>query len=308
MLLSLGIHTHAADAKTEKFPQLRGPYLGQKTPGMTPEVFAPGIISVKDRFELNSVFSPKGDEFFFAVEAPGDRAVMMYSKQVNGVWTQPEIAPMSKNLKEYSDVDMAFSPDGNRLYYCSNRAVPGNKKPEMNIWFSTRETNGWSKPVVLEKPVNSENIDLYPTFTTTGTMYFTSKRDGGFGNKDIYYSRWKNGRFTAPVHMGPAINTKNVEGDIFISPAEDYLIVTSEKRPDGLGSADLYISFRKKDGTWTNAKNMGEPVNSKGVEFCPMVSPDGKYFFFTRKTRAVPKGQIYWVDAKIIEIHRPKKK
>lgn len=304
-----GIYVNAVETKSETSPVVRGPYMGQKPPGMIPEVFAPGIVSVKDRSELNSVFSPKGDEFFFTVFNEAENwAYMMYSIQVNRVWTKPEIAPMSNSLKKYNDVDMAYSPNGNRLYFCSNRPVPWNPKPELNIWYCTRKGNGWSQPVYLEKPVNSEGLDLYPTFVADGTMYFASSRKGSLGSRDVYYSKWKDGAFTAPVRMGSAINTKYLEGDTYISPDEDYLIVTSDKRPDGLGSADLYISFRKKDGTWAPAKNMGKPINTDGVEFCPMVSPDGKYFFFTRKDRVSKKGNIYWVDAKIIESLRLKEK
>jgi len=52
------------------FPVLKGPYLGQNPPGMTPEVFAPNIIST-DKRELNSVFSPDGKEFYFTKRSDG---------------------------------------------------------------------------------------------------------------------------------------------------------------------------------------------------------------------------------------------
>ena len=76
------------------------------------------------------------------------------------------------------------------------------------------------------------------------------------------------------------------------------MIVSSSGRPDSLGSADLYISFKKEDGSWTNLKNMGSTINSRELDYCPMLSPDGKYLFFTSKRSG--SGDIYWVDAKII--------
>jgi tricorn protease-like protein len=68
---------------------------------------------------------------------------------------------------------------------------------------------------------------------------------------------------------------------------------------------------------------MGEKINSSGWEFCPTVSPDGKYLFFTSTRRLhepyseIPltyerklkilnspgngSADIYWVNTKIIE-------
>jgi hypothetical protein len=94
------------------WPVLKGPYLGQKPPGMTPEIFAPGIISTKKN-ELNSVFSPKGDEFFFAICTSTREEhkkgiylyIIMYTKQINGVWTKPETASFPG---KYSAVDKSL--------------------------------------------------------------------------------------------------------------------------------------------------------------------------------------------------------
>jgi Tol biopolymer transport system component len=90
------------------------------------------------------------------------------------------------------------------------------------------------------------------------------------------------------------INTKYLEHDPFIAPDESYLLFTSVDRPGGFGTGDLYISSRMKDGTWTEAKNLGKVFNTNGYDFCPIVSPDGKYFFFSSK------GDIYWVRVEAI--------
>jgi len=278
----------------EDFPVLKGPYLGQKPPGMTPEVFAPGIISTAKN-ELNSVFSPKGDEFFFSIHT-GERYVMMYTRQINGVWTKPSVFLFSG---EYSDVDMALSPDGNTLYFCSNRPSIWEGR-QMDVWYCLRTSDGWSEPQNLGKPVNSAQDETYPWITANGTMYLASSRAGGMGDKDLYCAILKNGKYAEPVHLGEAINSEFGEGDTYIAPDESYLIVGSWGRPDVYGRGDLYISFKKKDGTWSKIVNMGDTINTSATEYCPVVSPDGKYFFFTRG------GDIFWVDSKIIESYRPK--
>lgn len=293
LLCLIGIPDVTTGDDSGTLPVLRGPYMGQKAPGKTPKLFAPGFICLENRNELNAVFSAKGDEFFFAVSDKTGKSHMLYTKQVGGIWTKPEIVFFSE---KYGYVDMAFSPNGNRLYYCSDYPAPGNPSSKLNIWYIQREKDdwNWSKPTCLEKAINSEGIELYPTFTNDGTMYFVSSRKSSLGKKDVYKAAWKNGRFANPVHLGTAINSQFSESDTYVSPDEDYLIVTCTGRPDSIGKSDLYISFRDKDGEWMPLRNMGKPINTDAYEFCPMVSPDGKYFFFTRR------GGIYWVSAEII--------
>ena len=80
-------------SQQQDFPVLKGPYLGQKLPGNTPEPFAPGVVSTTAH-EFACSFTPNGNEFYFsrrdsALGVP----VIMVSKLRNGAWTKPEIAP-----------------------------------------------------------------------------------------------------------------------------------------------------------------------------------------------------------------------
>jgi len=66
-LLLIGLMLVAAfglNAQEKEFPRLSGPYLGQKPPGMTPELFAPGIISTNMNAAKIAI-SPDGKEIFF---------------------------------------------------------------------------------------------------------------------------------------------------------------------------------------------------------------------------------------------------
>ena len=81
------------NAQETGFLKLTGPYLGQKTPGMKPEIFAPGVVSTASH-EFSSCFSPDGKEFYFTRRHPElNQTVVMQSKLVDGVWTEPIDAP-----------------------------------------------------------------------------------------------------------------------------------------------------------------------------------------------------------------------
>jgi len=82
------------------------------------------------------------------------------------------------------------------------------------------------------------------------------------------------------------------------------MIVSSSGRPDDLGKGDLYILFKKEDGSWTRLKNMGNIINSPETDYCPMLSPDGKYLFYTSSRKG--NMDAFWADAKIIEDLKPK--
>lgn len=284
----------------EDYLPVKGPYLGQIPPGMIPEVFAYGFISTEKR-ELNSVFTPDLEEFYYAISTPGEGYKIYYTREEASGWTQPEPVPFSSKR---SDVDMCITHDGKMMYFGSTRPVNGVQQEDFKIWYVERQDDVWSKAKYLDAPINDGKRALYPTVSVQGTLFFQAIRDDSYGSRDIYFSKIKDGKYLKPVHLGKEINSIYGEGDVLIAPDESYLIVNSNGRPDDLGRGDLYISFKKKDGSWTLLKNMGEEINSKYTDYCPMLSPDGKYLFFT-STRT-GNGDIYWVDAKIIEDLKPK--
>jgi WD40-like Beta Propeller Repeat len=285
----------------DNWPNVTGPYFGQEPPGMTAEIFAEGIIST-DQSEINSVFSPERDEFYFTTWTRETGTKIMVTSQVNDRWTAPEVTPFSNHP---SDVDLAFSYNGKRVFFGSRRPRPGEyetRKDGFDIWFADRTETGWNEEQYLGSVVNSGKSQVYPTVTRDGTLYFQAVREEGYGKADIYRSLLINGVYQTPENLGPVINSENYEGDVFIAHDESYLIVSIYGRKDGFGEGDLYISFHNFDGSWSPLKNMGGAINSEKRDFCPTVTPDGKYLFFSSKR--VGEGDIFWVDAKVIEALR----
>lgn len=294
LLLTLG-----ADETKVRSIKLKGKYMGQPKPGKTPRMFAPDFISTEE-YEFGSVFNASGNEFYYGVDVNG-KPEIRYSKRNGKAWSKPETI-LSHDRYGYNDPFL--SPDENRLYFISKRALDGaGDLKDHDIWYVERQSDGWSEPINAGANINSEGNEYYISFTQEGTMYFSSNKNAPEERKqsdlDIYYSKSVNGEFQKAVSLSESINTTAYEADVFVDPKETYLIFCST-RPGGLGRGDLYISFKKPDGTWTKAINMGETINTVGHELCPFVTNDGKYLLYTSKE------DIYWVSTKIIDDLRKK--
>ena len=284
------------------FPILKGSYLGQKSPGNISKVFMDGIISTVENPEMCAAFTKDGKEFYFNRQYKGFWTIF-YTKEVDGKWTTPKPMPFSSN---YTDRDFTMSPDGEKIYFGSNRPLRegGPTLKSLDIYVTIRSENDtWEQPTNLGKPINTQEFgENYPSVSSNGNLYFFSCRNDGLGGCEIYMSQFLNGQHLDPANLGPAVNSEMNDWDAYIAPDESYIIFSSQNREDTLGEQDLYISYRK-DGVWSKARNMGNRVNSSSDEICPSVSLDGKYLFFTTRRRG--KADIFWISAKIIEELKP---
>lgn len=291
-LLSMG-----ADENKVRAFKLKGEYMGQKAPGLTPKMFAPNVISTEES-EFGSVFNARGTEFYYGVDVNG-KPEIRYSRRVNNRWSTPETI---LTHERYGYNDPFLSPDENRLYFISKRAMDGSGDlKDHDIWYVEREKDGWSQPINAGPNINSEGNEYYISFANDGTMYFSSNVNAPEERKrhdyDVYYSKFVDGEFQKAISLGKSINTQDYEADVFVAPDESYLIFCSTRK-DGLGQGDLYISFKEANGSWAPAVNMGNAVNTEKHELCPFITQDGKYLFYTSDQ------DIYWISTEILKNYK----
>ena len=106
--------------------------MAQKPPSTNPEVFAPGFISKKNEYEFGSVFNKDGSEFFYGKVVNGKEEIR-YTKLNGESWSEP--TTLLEHSK-YGFNDPFLSPDENRLYFISRRAINGKGKlKDYDIWF-----------------------------------------------------------------------------------------------------------------------------------------------------------------------------
>jgi len=276
---------------------LTGPYLGQKPPGKTPELFAPGLIST-DGSEGCSGWG-NNMEFFIFQRFINRKPKLFIMDNINGEWSEPK--PLSM-LDKYLIGDFTLAPDGKTIIFATKNKNLGPEGEGCNIGTIEKTEDGWTVPKMMGFSINTQFHDSYPSLAGNNNLYFFSRKPGGYGKSDIFLSRFSEGQYQPPENLGNRLNTEHHEWDTYIAPDESYMIYCSTK-PSGLGDDDLYVTYKNEDGTWTEPIHMGDAINSVKAENRPYVSPDGKYFFYTSTIRG--NRDIYWVDAKIIEDLRP---
>ena len=250
----------------------------------TAELFGPGTISTGMN-ERDFALSPDGKELFYSVQVQPSlfHAIITMKKDHNGKWSKPEVAAFSGH---YSDLEPAYSPDGNWLYFSSNRPLNGDKPKDFDIWRVEKINGAWSNPKPVTE-INTSANEYYPSVSASGNIYFTAEYKNGIGREDIYCSKWENGQFLTPVPLDTNVNSKTYEFNAFVSPDEHFILFSSYGRPDDKGRGDLYISIKNQEGKWQPAKNLSM-LNSDRLDYCPFVSFDKKILFFTSEKHLLP--------------------
>jgi hypothetical protein len=243
-----------------------------------PSIFGPGIIA-DGLANRDMTIAPSNDELFYTLQYGTQFNAILYSKKMKGRWLAPVIAWFSG---KYGDLEPAFSPDGKRLYFTSNRPLndTGKNAKDFDLWYIEKKGNSWGAPVNMGPVINSTKDEFYASVTKNGNLYFT--RDNDSSKDDIFFSAYVNSTYATPVAVGEEINSKGYDFNSYVDPDERYMIFSSYKRNDDMGGGDLYISA-KKAGHWLPAVNMGPKINSAALDYSPFVSFDKKYFFFSSR-------------------------
>jgi len=183
---------------------------------------------------------------------------------------------------KYGDLEPAFSADGKRLYFTSNRPLTdtGKEAKDFDIWYIEKKGNKWEAPVNMGPVINTTKDEFYASVSKSRNLYFT--RDNDSSKDDIFFAAYTNGVYATPVALDEGINSKGYDFNSYTDPDENYLIFSSYKRNDDMGGGDLYISV-KKNGHWAPAVNMGSKINSVSLDYSPFVSFDKRYFFFSSR-------------------------
>jgi len=207
--------------------------------------------------------------------------IFVSQRNVNG-WDTPEQLSFSEN-ENVNIGTMCISADGKLLFYtaCGQKDGYGS----CDIYYARKINDLWSKPVNAGSVVNTSAWEAQPSVSSDNrNLYFASGRLGGYGGMDIWrcdMAEMKNGSlfFSNPQNLGKSINTNGNDFSPFIHADGSTLYFSSEGK-FGFGGSDMFIS-RLNDTVWSEAVNLGFPLNSRSNDDGLVVSPTAKIAFFS---------------------------
>ena len=236
--------------------------------------------------EFNPVVSGDGKTMVFTAEKKFYTGVFM-SKKEGGKWSHPV------NLLPQLGIDgdcetTSISHDGTELYLYREDELVGN------LYVSYFKNGEWSNIKKLGKNISTKYWESHASISPDGQkLYFTSNREGGFGELDIYVSQRKDdGSWGKAENLGATVNTQWREDTPFITSDGKKLFFSSEGHRN-MGGFDLFVSHKTSDG-WTNPKNIGYPINSTNDDKFLSPISGGEYAYHSKFNRnAAGKRDIF---------------
>lgn len=281
LIICMLLVAYASSVAQSPFFRSKAAYLGQNPPNETPKIFALGMLADSGIVLGKVQFSQDGQAFYYSYakhwfdsQGSGTKEIKFDGKK----WQKPRI--IAENL-----TNPACSPDEKTMYLGAGGGA---------VWMLNKTAKGWSPPVFWAQ---SNKFGLYNFQTThSGSYYVGSNGEQGSKNDWSTYDFCTlkiQGKDTLVQSLGTAINTPGFDGDFYIAPDESYIIVSAKETKNY--ESELWISFRKKDRTWTAPQSLGDQINTGlAHRFGQYVSPDGKYLFYTKGTSEADCN-IYWV-------------
>lgn len=253
-------------------------YLGQVPPGYNPQIFVLPINGALRPIERITI-SNDGKEIYFGQlnTYPATVSKVLYFRYSDNRWQGPTELLSGFMAPSLSPNDSILITQASLDYYTAIS------------YFSRRTPSGWTAPVQMFHFSNQSHYTMLTNFNNI----FTSTSYAGSNMRDVSRVIISGGD-TSVVSLGMPVCTSIDESDFFIARDESYII---HARHSGSVTGDLYISYKKANGGWTNSKSLGSHINTPtpNWEYGPFVTQDNKYLFFTRGGNAWNSYFTYWV-------------
>lgn len=248
-----------------------GPNINTRFPEYAPFISADEsvIIFTGRRDDTQGAGLDEGDGFYF-------EDAYIARRNEKGEWGKSQNMGELINHKTH-DAPAGLSPDGKKLFVFYGWKGGGD------IYYSDFINGAYTEPKTCGSNISTKNgYESSASISFDGKeLYFAANREGGFGEEDLYMSKWdeKKKEWGPATNLGPVLNTKERETGVFLHPDGETMYFAS-KGHAGMGGFDLYVT-KKVNGAWTTPVNLGYPINSPDDDVFFVVSGSGRYGYYS---------------------------
>lgn len=214
-----------------------------------------------------------------------DKCIFAMEAMRNPVPFEPENLGPAIN-SEYSEYWPALSVDEKMLMFTvmlPAQEVPGADPASLqeDFFYSMYAEGSWEPRKNAGAPLNTPDNEGAQSMTADGrTLWFTAcNRRSGQGMCDLYFSTWEGDRWSVPKNAGSTLNSRYSEKHPAIS-ADGRILYFTSNRPGGKGSYDIWMAV-KNGADWSAPVNLGDSVNTPGLEQSPFIHPDQQSLYFS---------------------------
>lgn len=285
----------------ETMPQ--GPILDDASISVVNVTITP-VASLNSPFDDFGATMPLDTTYLFFTTRRDGRQRVVQSRWNGKEWGAPTVAPAIDN--DQDNGLPCVTPDGKTLYITGDEYGFGDcdlYRVEVGLRGAVPpEQVPWTIPSNLGSNVNSLYWDSHPCVAADGSiLYFSSDRPGGYGGRDIWYSRRRrDGTWEKPINAGEPVNTPFDEVSPWITPDNQSLLFSSNGHP-GLGGFDVFVMTQSSGAR--SVSNLGRPVNSSSDDICCSISADGRHAFLSSNRDGGPGGyDLYSISPSPVQV------
>ncbi|MDF2157318.1 OmpA family protein [Algoriphagus sp. CAU 1675] len=185
--------------------------------------------------------------------------------------------PLNQFRLQYFPV---LTADGKQILF-TKRDGTGNFDKEDIFTAFLDSTGNWTDPKSIAQTINSQYNEGTCSVTADGNILIFTSCDApdSEGSCDLYIAYKENGTWQRPNNMGKKVNSRFWDSQPSLS-ADGRVLFFSSNRSGGFGGNDIWYSVRMADGSWSDAKNLGNVVNTSKDEISPFMFFNNEILFF----------------------------
>lgn len=186
--------------------------------------------------------------------------------------------PLNQFSMQYFPV---LTADSKKILFTKRDGTKDFQKEDIFVAYLEEDGDSWTAPTSISQTINTAYNEGTCTISADGNILIYTSCDApdSFGSCDLYIVYRVNGKWQRPNNMGRHVNSRFWDSQPSLS-ADGRMLFFSSNRRGGYGGNDIWYTVRKADGSWAEAKNLGNTVNTPKDEVSPFIYFNNEILFF----------------------------